>query len=94
MSLSCGCEKGYRLCPSAERLWRAYAAAKDIERTLFDAVTTPGFDDPIIHDRWRLACDVSRTARRNYEKHVDGEDESRPVPLQLARDVYDRETVP
>lgn len=86
MSLSCGCEKGERLCATAEQLWRGYVAAKDIERRLFDALAYED-DDPLTHDRWRLAGDVTRSARRKYEKHVDGENEPAPEPQSLKADL-------
>lgn len=83
--LSCGCEKAVSLCPTAERLWEAYKAALDIEQALFAA--TFADDDPIAHDRHRLAYEVRRQALRKYERHVDGEDEPVPEPQSIRADL-------
>lgn len=79
----CGCEPGLSACEVAQRLFRAWRAAEDIERELFIATTAgENADDIIIHQRWELASDHKRKAYRKYQRHVDGEDVT-PEPQSL-----------
>ena len=83
MGVNCGCEKGIYICPDADKLWRAYLAAEEVERELFHKVAEAGETSPIIYDRWRLSGDLKRAARRLYERHVDQAGEPVPEPQSL-----------